>query len=558
MIQEEISLGALDKVKQVNKSLSFLTEDVDQLSLYLFRHETVQQVLAKSGERSPLEKYSDAKQIQQLLQSVLDSKRMNVQIYLAGLNGDRYFTGDYLPLKYDKYRENWGIIRKAKAAGGKLVWDTPYTAQPISRQTGVLSAGRVIKHISAGYTLGYLIIEMMEPSLSNIYRTGTDGADRDNRMLLLDSQGYLISGELNQTPAGTRFEYAGLGRILDGKQGYMETRWSDEAYIAVYDTEDATGFKIVNFIAKRQFADKIGQIRSMTIVLAAIGLLVAAWLAYFLSQTVTRPLTSLGQLMQKVETGQLQVRFKARYHDDIGTLGSSFNTMVERLGALIQEVYEKKVHLREAELKALQAQIKPHFLYNTLETVNWMAKKNGIPAISSIVVALAEMLRYSIRKNIQLVRVSDDVKQLQHYLTIQQIRHGERFLVTVEVADDALDCFMPALLLQPLVENAIVHGLEMKLGQGRLDVGIRVTGGQLHIQIEDDGVGMDEVMLEKLRSGVELPDGREHTGIGLNNVRSRLELLYPGRSGFDITSLAGQGTRIRLVLPADRERRETP
>jgi len=550
MMQEQMSSGVLDNMKQINKNLSFFARDVEQLSMYIFRNSMVQETLAKPGDRSRLEKYKDYMAMQHLFETVLGPKTWDIRIYIIGLNGDRYFTGDFLPTQYDKYNENWGIFRKANQASGTIVWDTHYNVRKIDPQEVVLSAGRQLKDIQTDEKLGYLIIEILEPSLAGIYRTDRDQGEE--QMFLLDSQGYIISSYPDKATVGTRMEFADLNRILSGREGYFQTKWHDKRHILVYDTGEEAGFKMVKFVPMDQIVSKNSLIRNITFTIAAIGLFVSVWLAYFLSKTVTKPLEGLIQLMKKVEIGRLDVRFPTKYTDDIGILGRSFNRMTQRLRELIQEVYEKQVRLKDAELKALQAQITPHFLYNTLETVNWMAKMKGVPDISRIVVSLAEMLRHSVKKEKELVLIQEEITQLEHYLTIQQIRYRDRFQVFWQVDDEALNCQIPSLMLQPLVENAITHGLEMKLEEGTLRIAIQVIERKLQITITDDGVGIEAHVLQSLQQKQFSFIQPRHTGIGLENVVRRLDIYYNGEADMIIDSEQNQGTSITIKLPIHR------
>ncbi|WP_082415873.1 sensor histidine kinase [Numidum massiliense] len=400
MLQEQMSEGAAQKLKQINKNLSFFMEDVAHLSMYIYRHDAVQHILNKRAARDAIEKHADFKQMNHLFETVLGSKKWDVNVYVIGSNGDRYFTGEYLPPRYDRYEEQWGIFRKAKAADGAVVWDTHYSIRKVDQQEIVLSAARVLKDVDTGKVLGYIVIDILESALADIYRS-TEG----EQLFLLDAQGYVISSYPNKAPVGMKMAYDGLPRILKGDDGFFETDWQGAPHILVYDTAEATRFKVASFVPLQQISEKNDLIHKLTITIATLGLLLSALLAYFLSMTVTRPLERLTALMKDVEVGRLDVRFKAKYNDDIGMLGRSFNRMTVQLRQLIREGYKKQVRLKESELKALKAQINPHFLYNTLETVNWMAKMKGVTQISRIVVALAEMMRYAIKKTDDLVPI---------------------------------------------------------------------------------------------------------------------------------------------------------
>jgi two-component system sensor histidine kinase YesM len=553
MMQEQISEGVLEKLEQINKNLTFFVRDVDQLSMYIYRNEMVQDILSKSSDRNHVEKYEDYIKMNTLFETVLGSKKWDIKIYIIGKNGDRYFTGDYLPKQYDDYMENWGIFRKAKLTDGTLAWDTHYSIRKIDQQEIVLSAGRLLKDIETDEVLGYLVIDIMESAVADIYKT-----DRLNQQLfLLDDQGYVISSFPNKATVGTKMSYSFLEQILGGEEGFFGTTWEAAPHVIVYDTAEDTKFKVASFVPIQNISEKNGLIRNITIAIAIIGLLCSIWIAYFLSKTVTSPLYRLISLMKKVEHGQLNVQFDTKYDDDIGVLGNSFNEMTNRLKQLIQDGYEKQVLLKESEIKALQAQINPHFLYNTLDTVNWMAKMNGLKEISSVVVSLGEMMRYSIKNGEDLVLLEEDIRHLEHYLVIQQIRYRDKFKVTMDIEEEAKKCYIPSLLLQPLVENAISHGLEMKLDEGHLSIKAELRNHCLVISIEDDGVGIDEHILENIkRNEYESANGL-HTGIGLQNVQRRIQIYFDHLYDLHIESRVNEGTKIILTLPIILEKGAT-
>lgn len=547
MMQEQVSEGMLEKLSQINRNLSFFIQDVEQLSMYIYRNEMVQDILNQPADRQHTEKYEDYKKVMNLFNTVLGSKKWDIRIYIIGLNGDRYFTGEYLPHNYDQYMPNWGIFRKANAANGNLVWDTHYSIRKTDPHEIVLSAGRLLKHFETKETLGYLVIDIFETAVADIYRT--DRGRNDNQLFLLDAQGYVISSFPNKATIGTRLHYPFMHHILSSSGGFFETDWEDSPHVVVFDSAEDTHFIIASFVPLQQINEKNGLIRQVTVAIGVIGLLGSVWLAYFLSKTVTLPLYRLITLMKRVESGQLDVTFKSKYKDDIGLLGESFNQMIRHLNHLIQDGYEKQMLLKESEIKTLQAQINPHFLYNTLETVNWMAKIKGEDKISSVIVALGEMMRFSVKKGEEFITLAEDFKHLDHYLTIQQIRYMDKFMVSVRISEEAKMCLIPPLLLQPLVENAITHGLEMKMEPGNLRIEADCDEKHLRIIVEDDGVGMEPPLLEKIRNGDFDSMEFHNTGIGLQNVQKRIQIHFGEMYELRVDSELNHGTRVTLWLP---------
>ncbi|WP_183163879.1 cache domain-containing sensor histidine kinase [Alteribacter keqinensis] len=549
LMQEEISEGELERLKQVNNNLTYFINDVEQLSLFLYKNEEIQEILNKDPYRSPEEKDEDLQQIERLFETVMGAKNWDVSIYIIGANGDRYFSTQHLPPHYNHIRDNWGAFRKAQAADGKNIWDTHYSIRPEEMQEVVLTSGRMLHDHSTQEPLGYLMIDIYESALSDIYATG--GKHLNDQLFLLDEQGYIISSQPNKEIVGTRLSYDFLPRVIQGDQGFFEAEWESQASVLTYDTAEDTGFKIVSLTPIGLIHEKNSLIRNLTWSFAILGIIISSWLAYFLSKTVTDPLYKVMKVMRTVEKGDLTARFAPKYNDDIGIFARRFNRMLGRVNKLIQENYEKKIRLKESEIKALQAQINPHFLYNTLETVNWMARLHGAKEISKLVVSLGEIMRYSIKRGDDLVPLEEDIKQLKNYLNIQEVRYRDQFNIHMHVDEEAKKALIPSLLLQPLVENAISHGLEGKVEKGNLSITITVISNSLQIIVEDDGAGIDSKTLDRIN--LEKPLQSKGTGIGLQNVKRRVFLYYGNDFTWHIETKENEGTKFSITLPAYRE-----
>lgn len=551
IVKEQVSERVLERLIQINKNLTFFTKDMEQVSHFIYRNDVVQEVLMKPSDRTDLEKYEDFKRVATLFDTVKGAKNWNVNLYMIGFNGDRYFTGEYLPRQYDQYLDNWGIFRKVREANGGLAWDTHYTIRKLEDQDIVLSAGRLLKNANTGEPNGYLLIDVVESTIADIYQQKTN---EDAQFFLLDKNGYVISGNPSKATIGMKLEHPAVENILKSQRGYLKTNWNHQPSIVIYDTSEDGNYKIATFIPEDQVTKKGSLIGYITIILAVIGLIVAIWVSYFFAKTLTNPIFRLNRLIKKVEKGNLDVQYHSVYSDEIGSLGESFNSMILQLKRLIRESVEKQTLLQEAEIKTLRAQINPHFLFNTLETISAIAKLKNVQVVSEMSIALGEMMRYSINKEKEFVRVEEDIRLLDHYLFIQKVRFQDKFEVIFNVEESTKQLFLPPLLIQPIIENAITHGLEMKLGQGELTIDIYEEQSCLFIKVQDDGLGMDTAKIANIKNYA-TQDPR-HTGIGLENVRRRIELFFGKDFGLTITSKENVGTTVIMKLPAIRDRRD--
>lgn len=286
-----------------------------------------------------------------------------------------------------------------------------------------------------------------------------------------------------------------------------------------------------------------------TVLLAAVIIIAISFLKKFSAR-----ISLLMRKMQQVEKGDLETNFVIEGNDEIGMLDKHFNKMVQKLKQSINEIYISQLEKRNAELSALQSQINPHFLYNTLEAINSMASCSGLKDICTICQKLGEMFRYSINngKN-EFVNLQDEIHHIQNYMVIQKIRFDDRFDVFYDFPNEILEYKILKFILQPIVENALNHGFSEKRGKGFLEISGQIKNKKLFLKVQDDGVGMSE---EKLRELIESMNGKYSAGadgrghIGIRNVNSRIKLAYGEEYGITIQSELHAGTQVTVILPA--------
>lgn len=282
------------------------------------------------------------------------------------------------------------------------------------------------------------------------------------------------------------------------------------------------------------------------IILCLILLMFMIWL---FSRTLVRPILKLRQKIELVEKGDFDIPILSDAKDEIGGLTRSFAQMVKKTRELIQEVYQARLQEKEAELKALQAQINPHFLYNTLSIINWRAIQLGAKDISRVANGLSRFYRTSLNKGNHLTRMRDEIQNIQAYIDIQLLMHEEEFEVIYDIPEQAEYYETINFILQPIVENAIVHGLDEREeeGVGRLLIRVECDEASelVHILIQDNGKGMDK---EQMNGWAQTQVG----GYGLRNVHERIQLYYGEEYGISIESELGVGTKVTVKLPLRR------
>ncbi|MEF2964487.1 sensor histidine kinase [Paenibacillus sp. M1] len=295
------------------------------------------------------------------------------------------------------------------------------------------------------------------------------------------------------------------------------------------------------------------------------GTLFAAFsilLSVIVSLQITRPIIALARRMRKTRISDFEMT-SVQTRDEIGLLESGYNSMMQRMKEMIEEEYQREIDVKNAQLMALQAQINPHFLNNTLHMIGGMALVKGVPDIYKITSVIGDLLRYAISggTDSQMVTLDKELNHTRNYIFIQENRFAGRCQVTQYIGDELLDCILPKFTLQPLVENAFDHGLQPK--EGRWKLHIRITGvrGRMMIAIKDEGIGISEGKLHEIRmrlkrgederyAEIKPAPGERRGGIGIKNVHDRLRLQFGEHYGLRIFSKAGEGTMVVAVLPA--------
>jgi len=289
--------------------------------------------------------------------------------------------------------------------------------------------------------------------------------------------------------------------------------------------------------------------------LAAVAAAVAASAAF--ARFLSKPLIALAASMGKIRLDSSQNLERSERDDEIGLLQNSFADMAERTQNLIASEYIAKIEKRNAQLRALQAQINPHFIYNTLQAVGGMALKHEVPGIYEVTLNLIDIMRYSLNFSKDRVRLGDELKYLQSYLQIQNLRFGKRLDLTFDAPEECFEYLVPKLILQPLVENCFEHGLAERAGRWTVTVSAAVQGEDLLLTVSDNGVGIPPEKLEQIRATLESGTdsslrGAEH--IGLTNVNARIRLMFGGEDyGLTIDSDPNAGTSITVRLRAVKE-----
>ncbi len=393
----------------------------------------------------------------------------------------------------------------------------------------------------------YLVINMPEEALFDIY--SSISLYNEDEIFITDKDGYIISHS-GKTLLGNRVgqDYLNLVSKSDGTPFSLQTINGQHVYIACKHINGGQ-WRLFYEVSATSFEQDFISLTQTFFIITIFILLLSLSVSVFLAKSISNPISRLSKTMQQVQNGNFNIRSDYHSQDEVGILSDNFNTMIENTNELIQTIYQKELLKQQAELKFLQFQINPHFLYNTLETINWISRIHGVPEAGEIAKALGDLMREGLREA-DFVPLENEIRNVKNYLLIQQYRYGDKIKVSINIDPSLLQVKTPKFILQPIIENAITHGVDPKIEGGTISVFGVTDGTDTILTVEDDGVGIPADKLRNLlNENIRKADQGKHTHIGLLNVHKRLQLYFGSSYGLTINSEEGAGTVVIIRLP---------
>lgn len=421
-------------------------------------------------------------------------------------------------------------------------------AVPIMFGDMVHDTGKQLSCIQAvtdddGIVLGYMLANTEERTLFYEYLEPVYD-EKVSKALILDKNREIVTSK----------DYESVGQVYEGVDRLPSTSGiesQDAREIRIFYQGAFSKCGLYMDIQKSEVLRDLKQMQIFLVAIFLLFLMIGGILATSITRAMYKPIKNMTDTVEKVSKGDLSLRVDVTTEDEIGTLCREFNHMLDNLEDLIARVIEEERLKKDAELEALQYQITPHFMYNTLNSIKYAALIKGEKELGGLIGDFVELLQASVNKKGTFISVADELHILKNYIHLQEFRYQGSFDVEYDIAKDAYGCYIPRLILQPLVENAILHGIDMKGGNGRLVIRGRVEGTRLTLSVIDNGRGMTKEQIEELLSS-KAKKTNGLSAIGVPNVRERLELYYEAEGGITYES-SENGTTAIIFLPADRE-----
>lgn len=552
VIQSNAGSIALQTIEQAEKRLKTIMDEYDNRSQVILGYRDLQQGII--GNFSDYyDRVKNSSTIANFVTNMVNSKNDTVTMNIIGMYDTSYrysnitSSGFTVLPKADPSLLKQAWCRQIIEADGKVVrFGIGYSFMPIDspdyENTPVYVFGRALKDLQGqGEIIGVLLYEINPAEIQNIL-SEIDFSTSGNTFIMNRS------GEIIAQDPGTILpgELSSLS-MPNAPHGTLNARIQGKEKLIVYREMEGTDWLLVGMVPMKNLVKGAQQIKTYTLYLALAFVVVAVVLSVVVGRYVHSPVYTLMRYMKKAREGDFEARIPRKRKDEFGILFDSFNVMVFRIKQLIDELYIQRLLKKETQLKMLASQINAHFIYNTLDSIHWISRMYKIDAISTMIFGLSRYLRLSLSDGREYVTVEEAAELVESYLSIQKARYEDKFAVDVVLDPAIKHNTVLKFLFQPLVENAIYHGIENLTGKGELQISWTKRDGDLLFTVTDNGVGIPEDQLEQIRSTLEQADIRDN--FALRNINAQIKLSYGGNYGLTLESELGKGTRVSMIIP---------
>ncbi len=411
--------------------------------------------------------------------------------------------------------------------------------------------GQKIRQTWTNKTIGIIAIEMKAHAVQSVYMDEVLG--ETGYFSLYDKDGReMFSEEGSRETEGINLRE----EVFVNEAGSYQEKAGGNTELIVYDSIANTGWRIVGHVPLRELMAPVYKLGVLFLVAILLTLVFLGALYYYLSRRITDPITELKEKMLLAEQGDMDATVMVTSKDEISILQRQYNRMLSHIKVLMEENIEEQRNLQKAELKALQAQINPHFLYNTLELVIWLAASEENDQVIEVVDKLAIFFKTGLSKGVEWISVEKEIEHVESYLSIQQCRYSDLLSFEICMEPDICQYFMLKMLLQPIVENALYHGIKNRENGGKITIAGKEENGYLLFEVADTGCGMEPAILEDLQQKIRenvLPYTDHENGFGIYNVNRRIRLYYGEDCGLTIWSERDSGTKVTIKLKKHAE-----
>ena len=541
-------------------SINYMSQIIQQVNYdidtYIEYMENISSVIAKSSDvprylfdqnQTEAEREAEKERILTQFQTIMESRDDIYNVAAVAKNG-RYIINqgdDELTGYVDIESLDW--YQAAMESKSGIAVSSSHVQNAIqSSYKWVITLSRALVNNQTGEREGLFFVDLNYSAISDL--CNNNSIEEKGYIFVLDAEGNIVYHPKQQLMYGG-LKTENIDAIMECREDSLIIDEGGDSKLYTMSKSKRTGWTVVGAVYTSELLKNNEQAQMWYLLVASILLLAVIGISSIISREITKPIRSLRDSMRKVQNGQFDTHVEVITENEIGSLGRSFNLMTSEIQALMeQNVYEQK-QKRKSELKALQAQINPHFLYNTLDSIIWMSEAGENDEAVEMTSALARLLRQSISNDKEEVELEKEIEYVKNYLTIQKMRYKDKLEFFIYVDPRVAHVPIIKLVLQPLVENAIYHGIKYKETKGNLKIYARPVDGRVEIVVADDGIGMDEDVMEHIFD--EHRKEQKRNGVGVPNVQKRLKLQYGSEYGIRYESVKGAGTKAVITIPVD-------
>ncbi|MDA3846393.1 MAG: sensor histidine kinase [Vallitaleaceae bacterium] len=532
-IEELADSNTLQMIKQVNASIELYIEEYENIIYYISENDEVHRFLNDEENHKGIEALS-----------IYESRNKGIVGLVVVSNDDRILSDSMERISRDPLmEEDWYIRALNNPTAFQVI------SNPVGRNVRILdtntSADDVVSLSKAiinenGAFIGVILMDVHVSIFEAVIEDTVIG--KSGFVFMMDSDNKIVYTKVND------IVYRIKPEIFEYNKNGTTVQIYDSRYKVISEDSDYLGWKFIGVFSLEEELASVNYIRIFILIATGILIVLSFFISYILSNTITKPIAKLKELMYRAEKGELDVYFESDYDDEIGELGHRFNAMINSMNELIEMVYSEQKQKREAELEIFRAQIKPHFLYNTLDTIHWLIKEEKNDEAVKVVIALTRLFRISLSKGKEHILLNDELKHVESYLTVQSVRYEDQFDYTIVCDAHIRQLTITKLILQPIVENSLYHGIKEKRGKGHIGINISIDEHVICIEVTDDGVGMSEEQVIHINDVLDNKKMKINE-YGLINVNEKIKLSFGSAYGVQVASKLGYGTTVIIRHP---------
>lgn len=549
IIEQQVGQSRLEVLEQVGRNLNGIIGEITSASNLLYFNEDLNNIIRRPPSGDSYQRLTEASRVLEIFsQNTYSFDTLDYYTVLYSFKGKAYtsWINDlYNFSSISKHPWFSEISRK----NGKILWVSTFNDRlGYGEDKNVFSAARLMKDYYSDKPIGILLLNVDEKVIRNTYQSALG---EGHHIYVVDQWGKIVS-DSNSVRLGRNInKEKNWQRIKKQRSSgnFTEVRGKSKLLYS-YLPIPKTGWFLVEEVSVDRLLVPVKQkMKYLILGLLIFCLMFGFVFSYVQARRISLPIRQLHYAMREVEGGNLQAVSEVHSSDEIGDLSDGFNRMVDQIQHLLKDLQEQSRLKRQLELEFLQAEINPHFLYNTLTSIRFMVEMGENEGAQAMLLALGRLLQRTIGNSDELITLREELAILKDYVLIQQVRYSDKFELELEFPEESLEFQIPKLILQPMVENAIFHGIEPKVDKGRIVITGKRQDNDLIIEVSDNGVGMTEEQLRILWQ-MGKPSERTFSKIGVVNVHQRLVLNFGPGYGLKIGSVLNQGTIARLRLPA--------